>query len=154
MSVSSGGPSNATTGQLRSLFLEIEFPIGFTTIGSAPECDLRLSGHHIEPLHACIIAGPNGVLLYDLSTSGIRVNGSAITRARRLNNRARLQIGGERFVFGMAPAKNRAAGDDHERSTKAQSTRAEDSETRRPSVYRIVYLPRVRECATRSEPSE
>ncbi len=33
----------------------------FTTIGSAPECDMRLSGHHIEPLHACIIAGPNAM---------------------------------------------------------------------------------------------
>jgi predicted component of type VI protein secretion system len=107
------------TGHIRSLFLTIEFPLGYTTIGSDPNCDVRLTGYHIEPLHACIIAGPSGVLLCDLSVSGISVNGSAIRGAGVLNNGDRLQIGGERFAFAMASAKNHSGRGDREGARSA-----------------------------------
>jgi hypothetical protein len=122
----------------------MEFPLGFTTIGSGPECDVRLTGLCIEPLHACIIAGPRGVVLCDLSTAGIRVNGHVVRGAALLHDRDHLQIGGERFVVATTPMKKTSGGPrGNQTSARVHGALAADpkAEERPSGTYRAISTP-------------
>lgn len=139
----------ATTGELRHLLHIIEFPLGFTSIGSGAECDVSLADPRIEPLHACIVAGLSGVVLCDLSSAGILVNGSMIRGATLLRDGDRLQMGGERFVFATAPSakKNRPRGYDRRNVGAHDVLAARAKAKERPSgTHRIMSHPRAGEC--------
>lgn len=138
--------ARATIGELRHLLRIVQFPLGFTTVGSGPECDVCFTGSGIEPLHACILAGPSGVVLCDLSAGGVRVNGSAVPGATLLKDRDRLHIGGERFVFVRGPSS--AAGGPRNHAASGRSAVPTPGETsNRPSgTCRATARARAREC--------
>jgi hypothetical protein len=93
------GASGAFTGQT--------FDLGESlTLGSAPECDVRLDG--LEPGHAAIERSDGGLVLR--ATGEGRVNGEPVQpgRNRALQSGDELQFGTHRFVLqapGLKPAR-------------------------------------------------
>jgi pSer/pThr/pTyr-binding forkhead associated (FHA) protein len=132
-------------GELRHLLFILELPLGVTTVGSSPDCDVRLPGPSIEPLHACIVAGPRGAMLYDLSKGGTAVNEAPVRGATLLRDRDQLRIGGERFVF-VTTFSSQAVGGWSGSAGLHGAAHTNDGEERPSGVYRVASYPRHPEC--------
>jgi hypothetical protein len=74
-----------------------------TLVGSKPGCDLQIAGDGVPPL-CCVLALLDGlVLLRDLDTDCIRVNGQCVRRAVLLAD-SRLTIASREFVVHYEPS--------------------------------------------------
>ena len=75
-------------------------PLGrHTTIGRAPESDLRLKDSSVSRRHAVVTIGPKGAFIEDLrSVNGVTVNGQRIRHAR-LSDSDVIELGVKRFRF-------------------------------------------------------
>jgi hypothetical protein len=86
--------------RLRFLLQEFDLPRGITVIGRSLDCNLTIEDPLVSRQHARIVVDEDGGLVEDLSSrNGVRVNGSSIRGATRLNDGDRVRIGTQDFVF-------------------------------------------------------
>ncbi|MFO0879443.1 MAG: FHA domain-containing protein [Gemmataceae bacterium] len=88
----------AQTGRDAGLRRPLRRPL--TLLGAGGQCDIRLMGDGIVPLHAVILVTDEGLLLRDLSGAGLQVN-DALVFERRLANGDRLALGEHRFSLEL-----------------------------------------------------
>jgi FHA domain len=81
-------------------------PLGrHTTIGRAPESDLRLQDSSVSRRHAVVTIGPKGAFIEDVhSVNGVTVNRQRIRHARLADGDV-LELGVKRFRFTTSPMK-------------------------------------------------
>ncbi|MFZ5895630.1 MAG: FAD-dependent oxidoreductase [Myxococcota bacterium] len=81
-----------------------------TSLGSAPEADVRIAQPGVASMHAQIIAQNGHFFLRDLgSPSGTWLNGVALSGEHRLSNGDRIQVGRESLIFRLPGAAARPA---------------------------------------------
>ena len=81
-------------------------PLGrHTTIGRAPESDLRLKDSSVSRRHAVVTIGPKGAFIEDVrSVNGVTVNRRRIRHARLADGDV-IELGLRRFRFTAPPAR-------------------------------------------------
>ena len=81
-------------------------PLGrHTTIGRAPESDLRLQDSSVSRRHAVVTIGPKGAFIEDVhSVNGVTVNRQRIRHARLADGDV-LELGVKRFRFTTSPMR-------------------------------------------------
>lgn len=79
--------------------------LGITTVGRAPECDLRLDEPGLSRMHARLLPADDGMLLEDLgSTNGTFINGKRVLRGEA---RVGDEVGFDTLRFRLlAPAQS------------------------------------------------
>lgn len=81
-----------------------------TTIGRAPESDLRLTDSSVSRRHAVLIVGPKGAFIEDVrSVNGVTVNRQRIRHAR-LTDGDVIELGLRRFRFTTSAVRSADAG--------------------------------------------
>lgn len=77
-------------GRQHGTVIPLRLPV--TLIGSAAECDIRLTGHGVVPVHCCIVVTPAGPVVRSLAPEATRVN-DAPTAAQVLTHGDELWVG-------------------------------------------------------------
>src|SRR4051812_31645760 len=81
------GAASSCPGDLHPAYLRVrsdgqllELPLGKTTVGSSPRCNLRLQQPGIQPVHCLIVRGEKGLLVRRWAAD-TRLNGLAFDEA-------------------------------------------------------------------------
>ena len=107
-----GKATAATGGRVISLVDGREYPVPAAGLvfGRDPTCDVVIGSTEVSRKHASLSPGPDGYLLRDTSTNGVRVNGELASSPALLGRGDVLTIGDEEFRFyaDNAPAPKAA----------------------------------------------
>jgi hypothetical protein len=94
--------------RLRFLLQEFDLPRGVTVIGRSLECNLTIEDPLVSRQHARIVVDDDGGTVDDMgSRNGVRVNGTVIRAATRLEDGDRVRIGTQEFIFCRADTEGK-----------------------------------------------
>lgn len=96
--------------RLRFQLQEIDLVPGETLLGRSPDCHVTIEDPLVSRVHARIVVKGDRATIEDLnSRNGVRVNGVLIREPTQLNDRDRLRIGTQEFLFHELAAGSRRA---------------------------------------------
>lgn len=131
----SGGRPNSLRVRVRSTGQLIDLPMGKTTVGSSPRCNLRIEAPGVQPVHCLLVRDSDGLTARRWAADS-QLNGAAFDDAP-LASGDRLLLGGVELEL-VGPPLAPTTGNDHATTTGLiPAARLLTSDTLQPALQNI-----------------